>query len=215
MKAKCFFAVLVGIMILVACAPKSIPAPTETATPFPTSTPVPQTSTPTVEWLQVATPLDLSYNTSDEIISIMDEVYPGNCIKERKNLLTANPTPVESAAQIPSLTFTEITTLPEPKPNSYNERADNIDDSRTAIVSCQPGDCSKIYITDNTTKKSYEIRMGGWSGPYWYLHWINKDTVTFVQEGHFMSLVVAINVDKQQFEYYGNIPGCPNTTATP
>ena len=215
MNAKHFFAVLVGITILVACTPKSIPVPTETVIPFPISTLVPQTPTSTAEWHEVATPLDYSYSTNDEIISIMDDVYPGNCINKRENLLTANPTPIESAAQIPPLTFIEVTTLPEPKPNYYNERANNIDNSRTALVACQPGDCSKIYIADNITKKSYEVRMSGWSGPYWYLHWINKDTVTFVQQGHFMSLVVAINVDKQQFEYYGNIPGCPTTTPTP
>lgn len=215
MKAKLISTLLFGVFILLACVPAAIPVRTKTATPLPTSTPVPQTSTPTVEWVQVATPLNLSYNTSDEIISIIDDLFPGNCIKDRENLLTTNPTPIEPAAQVSSLTFTEITTLPEPNPSYYNERADNIDDSYTALVECQPGDCSKFYVTDNTTKESYEIRMGGWPGPFGYLHWINKDTVVIVREGHFMTLVVAINVDKRQFEYYGLIPGCPDATATP
>lgn len=219
MKTRLIFAVLFGMSVLIACAQKITPTPTETATPSLTSTLVLQTSTPTVEWLIYATPLNLSYDTdNDEIISIIDKVFPGNCVKDRENLLKANPTPIESAAQVSPLTFVEVTTLPAPNPDYFNERADNIDGSRTALavfVQCQPRNCSKIYVTDNTTKKSYEIKMGGWSGPFGHLHWINKDIVVIVQEGHFMSLVVAINVDKQQFEYYGNIFGCPYATATP
>jgi hypothetical protein len=219
MKTRLIFSVLFGVPILIACAQNTTPVSIETVAPSLTSTPVLQTSTPTVEWAIYATPLNLSYDTdNDEIISIIDNVFPGNCIKDRKNLLKANPTPIEYAAQVSPLTFIEASSLPAPIPNYYNERADNIDGSRTAfavIVECQPRKCSKIYVTDNTIKRSYEIKMGGWSGPFGHLHWINRDTVTIVQEGHFMSLVVAINVDKQEFEYYGNISGCPMPTPTP
>lgn len=221
MKTRLVFAVLFGMSFLIACEQKITPTPIEIVLPSLTSTPVLQTSTPTVEWAIYATPLNLSYDTNnDEIISIIDNVFPDNCIKDRENLLKANPTPIESAAQVSSLTFIEVTTLPEPSTDYHyhNERADNIDGSRTVLtvfVECQPRNCSKVFVTDNTTKKSYEIKMGGWSGPFSNLHWINKDTVVFMQEGHFMSLVVAINVDKQQFEYYGNIFGCPYATATP
>jgi hypothetical protein len=216
MKAKLIFAVLFGISILVACAPKTIPTPTAMVTHSLTSTPILQTSTPTVEWVLLATPLNLSYSTNDEIISIIDELFPGNCIRDRENLLTVNPTPIEPAMQVRSLRFTQIASLPEPNPNYLNERADNIDNSRTAFVGCQPGDCSKFYVKDNKLGKFYEIRFGAATDrPLGYLHWINKDTVVVAQEGHLWTLIVAINVDKQQFEYLGMTPGCPIATPTP
>ena len=220
MKTKLIFVILFGCSLLIACASKTIPNPTETATPSLTFTPVLQTSTPTVEWIIYATPLNLSYDTSnDEIILVIDELFPNNCIKDRQNLLKVNPTLIaqfEPGRSVPPLIFSEISTLPEPSPNYYNERADNIDNSLTALVMCQTGDCSKVYIKNNKLGNFYKVDLGaGTDRPLGHLHWINKDTLVVVQEGHFMSLVVAINVNKQQFEYYGDIPGCPMATPTP
>jgi hypothetical protein len=202
--------------MLVACAPKTIPTSTETAIPSLTYTSNSPSPTPTFEWIMVATPLNLSYSTSDEIVLVIDELFPGNCIKNWGNLLTVNPTPIEPPMQVSSLVFTEISAFPEPNPNYFNERADNIDNSRTAVVGCQPRDCSKLYVKDNKLGKFYEIKFGATTDrPLGYLHWINKDTIVVVQEGHLWTLIVAINVDKQKFEYYGMTPGCPRASPTP
>ena len=216
MKTKLIFSVLFGVTILLACAQKTIPAPIETAIPSLTSTPVLQTSTPTIEWAIYATPLNLSYDTNnDEIISIIDNVFPGNCIKDRQNLLKVNPTVIaqfEPGSSVPPLMFFEISALPEPSPNYYNERADNIDNSLTALIICQIGDCSKIYIKNNELGDLYKVDFGaGTDRPLGYLHWINKNTFVVVQEFHAMAKIAAINVDKQQFEYYGFAGGCPRT----
>ena len=68
MKTKLIFVVLFGYSVLIACASKTISNPTETATPPLTFTPVFLTYTPTVEWIMYATPLNLSYDTSNDEI---------------------------------------------------------------------------------------------------------------------------------------------------
>ncbi len=215
MKTKLIFAVFVEVFILAGCASATIIAPTKMATPSQTSTSVLPTSspTPTIEWI-LATPLDLSYSSSNEIISIIDKLHPYKCIRE--NLLTVNPTPIEPAMQVSWLRFTEIDTFPEPNPNYSNAHADNIDKSRTAFAGCQPRDCSKLYVKDNKSGKSYEIKFGATTDrPLDYLQWINKDTVIIAQQGHLWTLIVAINVEKKEFEYYGMTPGCPMATPKP
>ena len=216
MKTKLIFAILFGASVLIACAPKAITNPTETATPSLTFTPILQTSTPTVEWIIYATPLNLSYDTSnDEIILVIDELFPGNCIKDNQNLLKANPTLVaqyEPMLLVPPLIFSEISTLPEPSPNYWGERADNIDNSVTAFIICQTGDCSKIYIKNNKLGNFYKIDVGaGTDRPLGHLYWINKNTFVVVEEFHAIAKIFAVNVDKQQFEYYGITGGCPRT----
>ena len=215
MKAKLIFAVLVAVLVLVGRESATVVVPTKTVIPSETSTPVPPTSSskPTMLWI-VATSLDLTFSSSNEITSIIDKLHPYKCIRE--NLLTVNPTPIEPAMQVSWLRFTEIDTFPEPNPNYSNAHADNIDKSRTAFAGCQPRDCSKLYVKDNKSGKSYEIKFGATTDrPLDYLQWINKDTVIIAQQGHLWTLIVAINVEKKEFEYYGMTPGCPMATPKP
>ena len=117
--------------------------------------------------------------------------------------------------QVSPLTFTEISALPEPNPRYINERADNIDKSRTAFIGCQPRNCGKLYVMDNKVGKLYEINFGATTDrPLDWLQWINKDTVIVAQQGHLWINIVAINVAKQQYEYYGMTSGC-HSTPTP
>jgi hypothetical protein len=114
--------------------------------------------------------------------------------------------------QIPSLKFTEISALPEPSPDYINERADNIDKSRTAFAIGELGAVGNLYVEDNNTGKVYKINFGADdSRPLDWLQWINKDTFTVAQQGHSASQIVAINVEKQKYEYYGMTSGCPST----
>jgi len=216
MKTKLIFVVLLGYSVLIACESKTIPNSTETATHPITFTSVLQTAIPTVEWILYATPLNLTYNTSnDEIILIIDELFPGNCIKDRQNLLKVNPTAVaqyEPQLSVPPLIFSEISVLPEPSLNHRNVRADNIDNSFTAFIICQVGDCSKVYIKNNELGNFYKVDVGaGTDQPLEHLYWINKNTFVVVQEFHAVAKIFAVNVDKQQFEYYGHTGGCPRT----
>lgn len=216
MKPKFIILVLFGYSVLIACASKTISNPTENAAPPLTFTPVFLTSTPTVEWIIYATPLNLSYDTSnDEINLVIDELFSGNCIKDQKNLLKVNPTLIaqfEPGLSVPPLIFSEISTLPEPPPNYWNERADNIDNSFTAFIICQTGDCGKIYIKNNKLGNFYKVDVGaGTDRPLEHLYWINKNTFVVVQEFHALAKIFAVNVDKQQFDYYGVTRGCPRT----
>jgi len=212
--------VFLAAFILVSCAPVSNTISVETMDPsmisLPTSTPVPTALTPTIEWLRLPTPLNLSYSTNDEIILIIDELFPRFCVKDNKNLLTVRPTPIESSMQVSTLRFTEITALPDPESYYYYERADNVDNSRSAFVGCYPEDCSKLYLDDHESGKYYEVKFGAVTNrPIGHLQWINKDTVVVSQGGHVWLKIVAINVDKQQFEYYGMTPGCREATRMP
>ena len=196
-------------LVLIACASKTIHFPTETVTPS-------LTATPTVEWIIYATPLNLSYDTSnDEIILVIDELFSGNCIKDSKNLLNIDPTAVaqfEPQLSVPPLIFSEISALPEPSQNYWNERADNIDNSLTAFIICQTGDCSKVYVKNNKFGNLYKIDFGaGTDRPIGHLYWINKNTFVVVQDFHVIAKIFAINVDKQLFEFYGITGGCPRT----
>jgi hypothetical protein len=217
MKAnKLTFAILIAVFMLVGCESATIIAPTETASPSQTSTPSPPTitPTPTIIWT-LATPLKLSYGNSDELISVLDQNHPYPCLGE--NRLYANPTPIEPGAQVSSLKFTEIDAFPKPEPRYGNIWADNIDKSRTAFTGCQPRNCGKLYVKNNITGKVYKIDFGATTDrPLDWLQWITKDSVTVTQQGHLWITVVVINVEKQEYEYYGMFPGCPDTpTPTP
>jgi len=119
--------------------------------------------------------------------------------------------PIEPANQAPRLEFTEITTLPDPNPNYVNERADNADKSRTAYyLGHEPGNSGNIYIKNNNNGKIYEIYSGSTFDDW--LQWVNSDTFIAAQQGHVWINIVAINVEKQQFEYFGMISGCPPTS---
>ena len=215
MRAKLILGIMFVVFILVACVPKASPAPTKTTIPSQTSTPFlpTPTSTPTIQWVLV-TPLNLPSDKSGEIFSIIDQLHPTLCVGE--NLLTSNLTPLEPGHRVSSLTFTEISALPVPNPKYNNERADNIDKSRTALTGCQPRNCGKLYVQDNKAGRFYEINVGATTTdrPFDYLQWINKDTFIVAQPGHLWVLFVAINVARQQYEYYGWTSGC-HPTPTP
>lgn len=206
---KIIFVVLFNAFILVACSTISTPIPTGSPTSIQTFSPVPPTLTPspTVSWVITATPLNLSSGQNGEIVSILDQIHPYLCLRDAYNLVTLTPPPIEM--HLPTLRFTEITALPAPRPRDTNERADNIDNSRTALIGCQPGNCGKLYLIDHQTDKFYEVDFGATTDrPLDWLQWINKDVVTVTQQGHLWINIVAINVRKQQFEYYGMSPGC-------
>ena len=212
MKIKNVVTTLLVSFILVSCVSVVKIIPTETLAPSQTSTPISPslTPTPTITWMIKATPLNSPSSKHEQIVSILDQLRPYVCIRDGYDLLILTPTPIEM--HVPLLRFTEITALPEPKPGYINERADNIDKSRTAITGCQPGDCSKLYIVDNKIGKLYEVNFGATTDrPLDWLQWINKDTVTVTQQGHLWINMVAINVEKQHFEYYGMSTGCPLT----
>lgn len=212
MKVKLIFAVLFGAIILIACTTTPIPTPTLQAIPTKTSIVIPPTTKPepTIIWIIKATPLNLSSGKSNQIISILDQLHPYLCLKKAYNLLTLTPPALEM--RLPPLKFTEIAALPEPKPGYEYQRAENFDKSRTAFAGCQPGDCSKLYIVDNKIGEIYAVNFGATTDrPLDWLQWINRDTVTITQQGHLWINTVAINVEKQQFEYYGMTTGCTLT----
>lgn len=215
MEIKNIVTVLLVTLILVSCTSATKTVLTETPLPSQTSTPIPLTLTPknSIKWMIIATPLNAPSSNHEQIVSILDQLHPYICIKNGYDLLILTPPPIEM--HVPSLKFTEITGLPDPKPGYINERADNIDKSRTAITGCQPGDCSKLYIVDNKIGKIYEVNVGATTDrPLDWLQWINKNTVTVTQQGHLWINMVAINVEEQQFEYYGMSTGC-RLTPTP
>ena len=233
------FLALTLVVMLGACAANNAAAPvpaaistvvpmateTATATALPTATPAPAqqdtgqavtlpepTAISTPTWLFLTTPINLSSNKKGEIISVLDQLHPDICIQNGYDLVTLTPEPIEM--HLPQLSFTEIAILPDPYPGYDNIRADNIDRSHTAFTGCKPGDCSKLYVTDNKTGKVYGVDFGATTDrPLDWLQWINKDTVTVTQQGHVWTVIAVINVEKQQFEYYGWIPVCfPTST---
>ena len=209
MKPKFVFRVLFAYIALSGCTPAVTPVPPISTTPTHTAMPVPPTTTPTITWI-MATPLNLSYSNNNELISILDQNHPYPCLG--KNLLYVNPTPIEPGAQVSSLIFTEIDAFPDPEPRYINIQADNIDKSRTAFTGCQPRNCGKLYVKDNITGIIYKIDFGATTDrPLDWLKWITKDSVMVTQQGHLWITVVVINVEKQEFEYYGVFPGCLNT----
>jgi hypothetical protein len=220
MKAKVIFAALFVVLILVGCASATIATPTKTATITPTSTHVPPTSTPTptptIWWSINATPLNLLSRNNDEIISIIDQLHPYLCVGSKSNLLLANPTSIEPAMQVYPVNFVEISTLPKPNSGYINEQADNIDKSRTAFAMPALRAVGNLYVKDNKTGTIYQVDFGATTDrPLDWLRWINRDTFIVAQQGYLWTKIVAINVEKQEFEYYGVTSGCPMATPTP
>ena len=219
MKAKpVIIAVLLFSYLLVACAPETALAtasvPINTSTPSQAFTPIPPTLAPTpiTSWqlatpFILATPLNLSFSNSSEIVSIIDHLYPDICIRNGFNSLLA-PTPIEPAAQAYPLAFTEVNELPTPSYpyEVFAERADNINKSRIAYANMV-----ELYVKDNTTNKLYRIDVGAEPGSALRVddvQWINADTVVVTESSHVWIVILAINVTKQKYEYYGLTPGC-------
>jgi hypothetical protein len=118
--------------------------------------------------------------------------------------------------QVYPLKFIEISTLPNPNLGYINEQADNIDKSRTAFAMPAPRAVGNLYVKDNKTETLYQVDFGAdGSHPLDWLRWINRDTFIVAQQGHLWTLIVAINVEKQEFEFYGMTTHCPMATATP
>lgn len=96
MKTLSNAAILSGILILVACARETQVIHEPLATPLQTSKSMLPTSTPSpqINWF-LATPLNESYTSGDELISIIQQLLPELCTSQ--NLLLLTPMPVELA----------------------------------------------------------------------------------------------------------------------
>lgn len=201
-----------AILVLVACARETQAIHEPSATALQTSKSMLPTSTPSpkINWFLV-TPLNETYTSSDGLISIIKQLLPELCTSQ--NLLLLTPMPAELANQAPLLKFTELGELPAPIPQYFLQRADNPNKSRTVYyLGHQPGEPGKIYFTENTAGKIYEIYSGRTFDEL--LQWINNDTFIAAQQGQAWINVVAINVEKQQFEYFGMAYNC-SATPTP
>ncbi len=181
-------------------------------TPAPRVTPVPAllTPTPTITWFITATPLNISSSNPDEIVSIIDQLHPYLCIRNRENLAILTPPPIDVPP--PHITFTEVTVLPDPQPRYGNVRVDNIDGTRTAFAIPQPYHVDSLYITDNKTGDLFQVNLG--ASPFLgfdWMQWFNKDTLFLAQQGHFLTTIMAIDVEKRQFVYFGYYHDCPST----
>jgi hypothetical protein len=211
MKIKIISFGLCGVFILVACIPATIPAPTKTALPSQVFTPAPQTltPTPTIWWIITATPLNLPTGNNNEIVSAIDQIAPDLCVKKLHNNYALFTPPPEDVP-IPKLRFIEVLALPEHQPGYKHERADNIDESYTAFNMLVPYTDENhdfggsLYIVDNKTGKIFQVialktgatlSLGG-------LKWLNKDTLFYMEVGHAINVIIAVNVEKQRFEYF-------------
>lgn len=211
MKIKIISLALCGVFILVACMPATIPVPTKTALPSQTFTPAPQTftPTPTIWWSITSTPLNLTTSNNDEIISAIDQIAPALCVKKLHNNY-AIFTPPPNDVPIPKLRFIEVPALPDPQPGYEHERADNIDKSFTAFNMFVPYTDENhdfggsLYVAENRTGKIFQVvalktgavlSLGG-------LKWLNKDILFYMEVGHAINIIIAINVEKQRFEYF-------------
>jgi hypothetical protein len=209
-KIKNIVTVLLVAIILVSCAPATISIPTETAIPSQTFTPVPPTPTPTwwVTPAVTATPLNLVLSTKGEIDSVIEQLHYGICTGSNLAILTPPPIDVPPPSK---LKFTEMETPPNQNSYYVSEVADNIDNSRQAFIACEPEKCvDNVYVKDNKTGKVFEIYFGAQTQrPLQWLAWVNKDTFIIAQSSNpHYGLFVAINFDKQQYEYYGMAYEC-------
>jgi hypothetical protein len=195
-------------LVLISCATTTIQTEPMVQTPItilPTHTGTPS-ATP-IQWEIGATALDLPSDQATPWVEILDQMHPGLCIKEGYDIVTLTPEPIEM--HVPKLVFEEIDGLPDPRPRYDNIRADNMDHSFSAYAGCQPGDCSKLYIVENSTGKVFDINFGGmFDRPVDWLQWLDKDTVTFTQMGHVWIVISVINIQTKEFEYYGYIHEC-------
>jgi hypothetical protein len=163
----------------------------------------------------MATPLNLSTSNNGEIDAIIKNLHPEICGGNGGNL--ALLTPPSNIVSPPPLELTEIKKLPEPSPDYVNELADNIDKSLTAVIGCQPENCGNLYVKNNKTDKIYKMNFGAMDViPLVWLQWVNKDTVLVAQVAEDSShmryeLIVAINVEKQNYEYYSFTSRCIST----
>jgi hypothetical protein len=214
---KVFFSLVIIFGLVAGCRPvttfpsdTTIPSPTLTAT-----TPPQDTSTPTIWWSITSTPLDLPSRNNEEIILAIDQIAPNLCIKKLHNYAILTPPPTYPDALYPKLQFTDVSAVPVPKPPQIgegfiNERLDNIDKSFTAFKIFVPNSGENqnfgdtLYIVDNVTGKIFQVLVVE-TGAVLYLdslQWLNKDIFFFTEQGHSITIIIAINVKKQRYEYY-------------
>jgi len=206
---------------LAACTQATISAPAETValvqTATLTQTISPVCGIPTVRITPkvTATPQNFSLIEADEVSTLIAQFHPGVCA----GLNLAHQTPAPADYMLPAkLTFTEVDALPDPNAWIIREIASNLDDSRQALISCQPDHCvDTIYIRDNDTGQVHIVDFNamGWR-PIQWLIWLNQDTFLVAQSANpHHGLFVAINVRTQSYEYYGLASDCVPSNLTP
>ena len=205
---------------MVACAPVNTAVPTTITTLPQTATSI--SPTPTATWWMTpaitATPLNIVLAKDTEIRNVIMQLHPTLCAGA--NLAIETPPPQDVPAPYP-LKFVEVNDPPDPNSYYFEEIADNSDNSRRAFIACKPEKCQDdVYVKDNQTDTVYKIGFGAMSWrPIQWLTWINKDTLLFTQSSNpHYGLIVAINVDKQEYQYYGMASDeyqCVSSTPTP
>jgi hypothetical protein len=214
MRIKNIVLVLLAALIIVACTPAINTISTSTATAIPSQTFTVAAPTPTATWWitpQItATPMNLPTNTDDEMIGILQKTHSNECFGQNE-IDQRSPS---------SLKFNEINELPDSSVYYVEEIADNINNSRKAIVACMPDKCvAYVYVKDNVTSKVYQIDWGGrinWR-PIQRLIWIDQDVLLFDQSAnpHFGHILV-IDVAQKEFKYFGmSSEQCLQSTPTP
>lgn len=154
--------------------------------------------------------MDVSYSSASELASIVDQVHPGYCIKDRLNIAALTPPP--SDLPDPHLDILEISTLPTPEPRTFDLRADSMDRHRTAFAICTRSTCGDVYVVDNESGRVWRLRFGADpSRGLDELEWINNDTFTVANYGHFTAMFWVVDFEKRQIEYFGLSHGCPET----
>jgi hypothetical protein len=214
MRIKSIVLVLLIAFIMVACTPAIKNIPTSTATVIPTQTYTAVAPTLTATWWMTpqitATPMNLATNTDDEVVGILQKIHPYECFGQNE----IDPT------SLSSLKFNEINELPDSSVYYVEEIADNVNNSRKAIVACMPDKCvDYVYVKDNVTSKAYQIDWGGrmdWR-PIQRLIWIDQDVLLFDQSAnpHF-GYILVIDVAQKEFKYFGmSSDQCLQSTPTP
>ena len=144
MKAKSIIIDLGVTLILVACAPATLPVSTETATPSPTSTLISPSPTPTW-WMTpaiTATPLNLVLSEKGEIDELIEQLHPGICTGNNLAILTPPPMDVPPT----KLEITEVAIPPDQYSHYVSAIADNIDSSLQAYIACKPESALTMFM---------------------------------------------------------------------
>jgi len=216
MKLRIVIAVLCFSFILGSCTLMTRVISTEVTVP----TQNPPSIMPTVTWWVTpqitATPISVTLNENIKIDDVIKQLHPGICTSF--NLAIETPQPVDVPPPY-TLKFIEVNEQPNPNLYYYEEIADNIDKSRQAFIACKPESCQdKVYVKENKTGKVYEIDFGAMTWrPIQWLTWINNDTLVFAQSSNpHYGLIVAVNLDKKEYQYYGMATDeCLQNTITP
>jgi hypothetical protein len=220
MKAEITITALLMTSVTGACAAVADNVPIETRMPVPSLTISSPSPTPTATWwvtpVITATPLDVVFDSNMTVEKVIRQMHPGICTGS--NLAIAPPPPKDLPFPFP-LKFVQVEGAPDRTSYYFHEIADNIDGSRQAFIACNPEECQdKVYVRDTTTEEVLEIEFGAVPGrPILWLAWINRDTLVFTQSSNpHYGLVVVIDFDKRQYQYYGMASDeCSGRTPSP